>query len=311
MNHFSAQPRKSLEHESQLGESSSNSTSIGTTSSSIDLRNELLTPDYSVFSSAFGGDVYEPIQIVTPRNPQQQAALQSMLKESVEFLFDGKSRSQPANQAPLQHKTESSSLFGVGQQSETRMDKIKSACPDPDKSSKKRKRDPNFPSESPPISIRFRPYQSEAWDDRFDDLLAFRKDYGHCSVPYASQQHPTLARWVKRQRYQYKLYQESKKSTMTVQRVLALESIGFAWDAHSASWEERLRELRAYREENGHCNVPTSYVKNKKLATWVKCQRRQYKLMDTEFSTLSPERIATLNQMGFKWELRGAFKTEK
>ena len=93
-------------------------------------------------------------------------------------------------------------------------------------------------------------------------------------VPHCYQKNIGLARWVKRQRYQYKLMIDGHQSTMTEERVKLLEDIGFIWDSHAATWEERLNELREYKRINGDCNVPSSYEKNPKLATWIKCQRR-------------------------------------
>ncbi|CAJ1952785.1 unnamed protein product [Cylindrotheca closterium] len=138
--------------------------------------------------------------------------------------------------------------------SESNILESSSASSEDDESSKNRKRSASVETWSP--NIRFRPYQSQGWrDDRFEDLLAFRKANGHCFVPYDYPTNPSLARWVKRQRYQYKIYPESERSTMTPQRIRALESIGFIWDAQTAAWEVRLSELRAYRAEHGDCNV--------------------------------------------------------
>ena len=110
---------------------------------------------------------------------------------------------------------------------------------------------------------------------------------------------------VKRQRYQYKLRQAGQQSTLVVWRVKALESVGFVWDSHSALWEERLNELKGYRLVNGNCNVPSSYPKSKQLSTWVKCQRRQYRLFrQGNNSNLTEERIAALVELGFVWDGR-------
>jgi hypothetical protein len=152
---------------------------------------------------------------------------------------------------------------------------------------------------------RFRPYQAEQWTEKFEELCEFRKVNGHAAVPHTYKENPSLARWVKRQRYQYKLKNEGKQSTMTDERVDALEKIGFVWDSHGAAWHERLSELRDYRTTTGHCNVPSNYPSNPQLATWVKCQRRQYKLFwDGKTSNMTLERIAELEKIGFEWELR-------
>eukprot|EP00980_Cylindrotheca_fusiformis_P009655 scaffold2134_cov93-Cylindrotheca_fusiformis.AAC.17 len=158
-------------------------------------------------------------------------------------------------------------------------------------------------------NARFRPYQANQWEDRFKELLDYKNIHGHCRVPHQFSENPSIARWVKRQRYQYKLMCEGKPSTMTLSRARRLEEAGFVWDAHNLAWEERLCDLQQYLSTHGDCNVPTVYPANKQLATWVKCQRRQYKLFRAgKTSTITKERIRKLNSMGFTWELRGSKK---
>lgn len=155
-------------------------------------------------------------------------------------------------------------------------------------------------------SPRFRPYQEKQWVEQFEELVKFSNDRGHCLVPHTFDENPTLSRWVKRQRYQYKLKQEGKPSTMTDARIQQLEDNGFVWDSHAAAWQERRNELAAYQQEHGDCNVPSSYPKNPQLATWVKCQRRQCKLFwNGKPSNMTLDRFTSLNQLGFTWELRG------
>ena len=162
---------------------------------------------------------------------------------------------------------------------------------------------PSFLEEE--CNARFRSYQADQWYLKFGELKEFKRAFGHCQVPHSFQQNPTLARWAKRQRYQYKLLQEGKASTMTEERVAALEDLGFVWDSHSSLWFERLGELKHFRQVNGHCNVPSSYPANPKLAIWVKCQRRQYKLLKTgQPSNMTLERANMLDQLGFIWEIR-------
>ena len=243
-------------------------------SSGGDLQHErIVAPDFSIFApSAAGTADLEPLPMNVHRNPQHQAALHSMLNESVSFVMgeDGGAKKISGND-------------------------------------KKRKRDDSEGMESIKDSDpeRFRAYQAEQWDQRLDDLFEFRRIHGHCSVPYDYPANPTLARWVKRQRYQYKLFKEGQNSAMTQRRIEALEAAGFVWDTYTAAWERRISELRAFKAENGNCNVPATYRANKKLAAWVKCQRRQYKLFqEGKPNTLTQDRIDALNQMGFHWEMR-------
>jgi len=154
---------------------------------------------------------------------------------------------------------------------------------------------------------RFRSFQKGLWAERFAELLDFRRKYGHCRVPHALHENPQLARWVKRQRYQYKLMKQGQTSTMTVERAQALQEIGFVWDSQTAVWSERLDELIEFRRVFKHCNVPTNYTANKQLARWVKCQRRQYKLMkEGKHNNMTPWRVQELERVGFNWMMRGS-----
>lgn len=92
---------------------------------------------------------------------------------------------------------------------------------------------------------------------------------------------------------------------MTDERIVALEHIGFIWDSHGSGWMERWNELREFRLEFGHCNVPSNYVANTQLATWVKCQRRQYKLFkEGKTTNMTEQRVQQLESLGLEWELR-------
>lgn len=143
---------------------------------------------------------------------------------------------------------------------------------------------------------------SEKWCQRFEDLVQFRKEHGHCLVPLDWPENPPLAHWIKHQRCQYKAKQDGKHSTLTPARQRALEELGFVWDAHRISWEEKFNELSTFQSINGHCNVPTKFKENSKLSTWVKCQRRQYKLfLQGKKSHMTHERISKLSNIGFVW----------
>ena len=153
-------------------------------------------------------------------------------------------------------------------------------------------------------SQRFKRFHEEKWSHRYKELLAFHREFGHSAVPHTFPRNPQLARWVKRQRRQYKLRRDGRPSTMTVERLQLLDSVGFVWDSHDVNWREKLMALDNFRHEHGHCNVPSNYT-DKKLATWVKCQRRQYKLhVDQKPSAMTEQRITELEKRGFEWEIR-------
>jgi hypothetical protein len=158
---------------------------------------------------------------------------------------------------------------------------------------------------------RFRPYQTELWKAKFAELMEFKQQKGHCCVPNAFETNPALACWVKRQRHQYKLKIEGKESTVTDERFVVLDEHGFIWDSHGAAWQQRWNELAEYTELHGNCNVPTNHASNPQLATWIKCQRRQYKLYsEGKANTMTPERLDGLESIGFEWELRRSSKSK-
>eukprot|EP00980_Cylindrotheca_fusiformis_P012512 scaffold3073_cov66-Cylindrotheca_fusiformis.AAC.27 len=144
--------------------------------------------------------------------------------------------------------------------------------------------------------------KDEIWDDLFNRLACFKEKHGHCRVSqhYAPDIH--LSQWVKRQRY----YRKHRPGLMSERRIQKLNQLGFVWDAQEDVWKTRFEELKTFKLVHGHCNVPCKYSANQKMATWVKCQRRQYKLRTLAMpSSLTDERISLLEELGFVWKIRG------
>jgi hypothetical protein len=74
-------------------------------------------------------------------------------------------------------------------------------------------------------------------------------------------------------------------------------------NGNDLKWNHRLTELQAFKELNGHCNVPR-INSNVRLACWVSTQRSNHTFMrDGKPHSLTPERIQLLNRMGFKWRV--------
>lgn len=179
-------------------------------------------------------------------------------------------------------------------------------------------------SDSSSAAAGIRNRHVEQWTQRFKELVAFREEFNHCLVPLSWERNPSLAHWVKRQRHQYRIKGEGKHSTMTTERQTMLESLGFVWDSHAAGWEERLRELAQFKNRFGHTNVPKKYPANPQLAVWVKCQRRQFKLLcnrqpnsatarnnkqrgntsSSSSSNMTAERVQRLTALGFVFNPR-------
>ena len=69
-----------------------------------------------------------------------------------------------------------------------------------------------------------------------------------------------------------------------------------------SQWRDLFRQLCEYKVQFGDCLVPARYSTNPKLGTWVSNQRQYYKLhQEGKSSSMTEERIQTLNAVGFDW----------
>ena len=94
---------------------------------------------------------------------------------------------------------------------------------------------------------------------------------------------------------------------MTEERIARLEEIGFVWNAQETAWESMFSMLIEYKEEHGDCLVARNDEKYKKLGSWVKAQRQQYRpLQKGKQSQITEERIAKLKEIGFVWNANEA-----
>ena len=74
------------------------------------------------------------------------------------------------------------------------------------------------------------------------------------------------------------------------------------------SWEDRLKQLEAYKQEHGNLLIPIRYKLNPSLGKFVHNTREQYKLFHKQTRdgykkkcSLTAERIRQLEELGFAW----------
>ena len=115
-----------------------------------------------------------------------------------------------------------------------------------------------------------------AWEQRCQELAAFRAGEGHSNVPFNSR----LGKWLLKQRGL------RKRGALPHARVARLNALGVKWEPHDASWEQQFRQLEAFKERRGHCRVPVD-ADTQQLAAWVERQRREKRR-----GVLSRDRIA-------------------
>jgi hypothetical protein len=131
----------------------------------------------------------------------------------------------------------------------------------------------------------------------YHQLTEFRKVNGHCRVPSST----LLGQWVVRQRFLYR--KNPVGSSLTDQRIRLLNDINFQWTTRSEElWNEHMREMREFKQHNGHALVPRNYPQNPQLSAWVATQRKNYKrTLDGKPSPLSVDRVQELDEIGFVW----------
>jgi len=132
-----------------------------------------------------------------------------------------------------------------------------------------------------------------SWEAWLGLLEEYKEANGNCNAPFKA---GSLGRWVSHQRSAY----NAKPQRITPERIARLEAIGFEWDPQAAAWEASFKELLAYKEANGNCNVP---AQGSSLGRWVHHQRKAY---NEKPQRLSPERIARLEEIGFEWDALAA-----
>lgn len=129
-------------------------------------------------------------------------------------------------------------------------------------------------------------------------------------MPKQYPKNPALGFWVNEQRSQYRRCVDKKPSYMTEDKIQALKEIGFKWSMRKAgtsttSWDNWLKQLRAYNDEHGDTDVPLKHPKNSALGAFVNRQRTEYrKMQQGAQSSLTEERIKSMDELGFKWQMR-------
>jgi len=118
----------------------------------------------------------------------------------------------------------------------------------------------------PPVNSKRKHNQAyesfnEKWNRLFMDLVEYKEKNGHCDILTTS---GSLGRWISTQRL---LFRSNK---LKEDRYEKLVGIGFVFEPRSDLWNTQFMELVKYKEENGHCNIPTTHGL---LGGWILNQR--------------------------------------
>jgi hypothetical protein len=136
------------------------------------------------------------------------------------------------------------------------------------------------------IHIKMIAKLGSAWDLHYGELINFKKQYGHCRVPFPKHGNFTsLSQWVSNQRI------DAKAGRLREERRKKLDSIGFEYAIRKSprkTWDQNFEEYLSLKKQNKHyCNV------------WAKNQR-----VAAKSGKLSPEHRKKLHAIEFEFVLQ-------
>ena len=106
---------------------------------------------------------------------------------------------------------------------------------------------------------------------------------------------------------------ETSKMLINDERIASLDALGFNWSVKEQvakkSFEQRIHDLRAYKEEHGHVNVKGSV--DKSLYDFCSNMRRARNNPEKSRMLINDKRIASLDELGFDWNTNKTIVIEK
>lgn len=119
--------------------------------------------------------------------------------------------------------------------------------------------------------------EDEKWQEMFASLEHYKRIHGHVNVK-RTEETKALSNWLVLQRNEYKKLQQGKPSKLTAPRLVQFQQVGFEFGKRGSykNWEERIQQLKEYRNKHGHANVPVS---DPELGEFLSRQRVQYNKM--------------------------------
>jgi hypothetical protein len=152
---------------------------------------------------------------------------------------------------------------------------------------------------------------SNQWNVKYERLVEFKRENGHCMVPSRYKQDKSLGPWVRTQRRIHNNNNNNMRMLpMLPGRKDLLDELGFVWrvdrsvlgykanESRESIWKMRYENLAEFKRKNGHCMVPTKlYEQDRSLGMWVGKQRETYAKNE-----MRPDRKELLEKLEFAWK---------
>jgi len=142
----------------------------------------------------------------------------------------------------------------------------------------------------------------KTFEERIEQLRVHKEKHGQLNV--TRNEDKSLAQFCSIIRRERKNAGRNSFLKMTNGRVASLNALGFDWslkESDKTPFEDRIDQLKAYKEKHGHLNVTQN--EDKKLAAFCHHIRFSRRNPEKRGTKLTDDRIASLDALGFQWDL--------
>ena len=152
----------------------------------------------------------------------------------------------------------------------------------------------------------------KSFEQRIQDIRAYKEEHGHVNVKGSEDK--SLNKFCHHMRYARNNPGKSDR-IINEKRIASLDALGFDWSVRTTeqpakkSFEQRIEDLRAYKEKHGHINVK----QREDRSLYKFCGHMKHDRNNPEKSTyaINNDRIASLDALGFDWAVNDQRVGEK
>ena len=152
------------------------------------------------------------------------------------------------------------------------------------------------------LGMRWESRYDEMWSKSYLSAKQYFDRYGSVSdipVSYTTSDGIALGRWIRRQQAAL-LHPEEGTTKLTARRIRMLAQIGVRKEELSDPWDQNFEILKDYQRQYGTLDLSQEVVhQGVWIGKWLSLQKRAH-----EDGTLTPERTARLESIGYDWMSR-------
>ncbi|KAL9187184.1 hypothetical protein ACHAXT_010904 [Thalassiosira profunda] len=147
----------------------------------------------------------------------------------------------------------------------------------------------------------------KTFEERIDELRVYKAEHGHLNVKQS--ENKSMSQFCCDMRYARRNPESRQGRKLTADRIASLDALEFDWGPQIKtvkSFQERIDDLQAYKAKHGHLKVKAD--EDRSLYRF--CVDMRHACRNSE-STLTEDRIASLDALGFDWGLQQQMRARK